>query len=285
MVRARVSTSPEFDRVTTHGDELREVLSTSALFGDGAWEEAVLRTSSRVRDRGREGWRGCRPARDPSDDLLLVVSGRLRVVLEASESDAETVLAELGRGETVGEAGLITGDPRSATVYAIRDAILATLDRESFEALCRRHPKAMMERFARRDSARMRREARGEHSRRRDFVARSHSSPRRELDSRVHRDLTRHLGALGPTACSRPLCDATLGRAGATTLALTAEDEANLVRWIGEHERANRFVLYCPDPGATRWNALSTDRRITSSSWPAGPSRARTLRRVEQRWH
>ena len=185
IVRARVGTSPEFDRVTTHGDELREVLSTSALFGDATWDEAVLQdlvaefVTVVVKGGDVVVRRG-----EQSDDLLLVVSGRLRVVLEASDGGAETVLAELGRGETVGEAGLITGDPRSATVYAIRDAILATLDRESFEALCRRHPQAMMERFAGGTLRRMIREARGERSPRRDSVARSHSSaPMRELRS------------------------------------------------------------------------------------------------------
>ena len=93
-----------------------------------AWEEAVLSDIiSELETVVVKGGEVVVRRGDPSDDLLLVVSGRLRVVLEAPETGSERVLAELGRGETVGEAGLITGDRRSATVYAIRDAILARL--------------------------------------------------------------------------------------------------------------------------------------------------------------
>jgi NTE family protein len=276
-VGSSIGTQRTFQTVVAHEDELREVLTTSALFGDVAWEEAVLsdiiRELETVVVKGGEVVvrRG-----DPSDDLLLVVSGRLKVVLEAPETGSERVLAELGRGETVGEAGLITGDRRSATVYAIRDAILARLTRESFEALCRRQPKVMMERFAGGTLRRMLREARGEQLAPPGFrgsIALVSADPGVRLAGFTE-DLTRHLGDLGATVVlTSSLGDAMLGRAGATTQALTAEDDANLVRWIGGHERSNRFVVYCPDPGATRWNALSIRQAdhvllVSRSSFP-----------------
>ena len=62
-----------------HEDELREVLSTSALFGDVAWDEAVLQdlVSEFVTVVVKGGDVVVRRG-DPSDDLLLVVSGRLQ---------------------------------------------------------------------------------------------------------------------------------------------------------------------------------------------------------------
>ncbi|MFN9956625.1 MAG: cyclic nucleotide-binding domain-containing protein, partial [bacterium] len=50
--------------------------------------------------------------------MYVVVSGRLRAT---REEDGETrTVGDIGRGETVGEMALLTGDPRSATVHALR---------------------------------------------------------------------------------------------------------------------------------------------------------------------
>ena len=52
---------------------------------------------------------------DPGDSAYIVMSGRLRVVLDL-EAGEECTLNELGRGEVLGEMALLTGDSRSATV-------------------------------------------------------------------------------------------------------------------------------------------------------------------------
>ena len=77
---------------------------------------------------------------EPADGMFVVVSGRLRVAT-TGPNGAEVVLAELGVGETVGEMAVISGEPRSATVYAIRDSQLARLSTARFEQLLERHPK------------------------------------------------------------------------------------------------------------------------------------------------
>ena len=111
------------------------------------------------------------------------------------------MIDEVGRGETVGELGLITGDRRAATVYATRDAILARLSRASFDTLCARHPHAMMERFAGGQLRRVLRAARGEGSRRQDFrgavalVAADATVPLRWFAD----ELVGRLGSIGPT--------------------------------------------------------------------------------------
>jgi len=75
----------------------------------------------------------------PGDSAYLSISGRLRVYV-AEDDGAPRVVRELGRGEVIGEMSLYTGEPRSATVVAIRDSVLARIDKSNFEALLARHP-------------------------------------------------------------------------------------------------------------------------------------------------
>jgi predicted acylesterase/phospholipase RssA/CRP-like cAMP-binding protein len=74
------------------------------------------------------------------DAMYVVLSGRLRVTIERRDG-AEEAIRELSRGETVGELALLTGEPRSATVQAIRDTELAMLSRAAFERAIRTDPK------------------------------------------------------------------------------------------------------------------------------------------------
>lgn len=78
----------------------------------------------------------------PGDSAYLSISGRLRVyVKDGREPDAEPrFVRELGRGEIMGEMSLYTGEPRSATVVAVRDSVLVRLDKQHFEALLAAHP-------------------------------------------------------------------------------------------------------------------------------------------------
>jgi len=55
----------------------------------------------------------------PSTDVLLVESGLTKVVLHAHDDDATTVVGLVGPGELLGESGVITRAPRSATIVAL----------------------------------------------------------------------------------------------------------------------------------------------------------------------
>ena len=77
----------------------------------------------------------------PGDSAYLSISGRFRVYM-AGEDGSQRAVRELGRGEVIGEMSLYTGEPRSATVVAIRDSVLARLDKPQFEAMLARSPQA-----------------------------------------------------------------------------------------------------------------------------------------------
>jgi NTE family protein/lysophospholipid hydrolase len=80
---------------------------------------------------------------DAGDGLFLVVSGRLRVSTAADST--EHVLYDLGRSAIVGEIALLTGQPRTATVRAVRDSDLLLLRLSSFTSLVGRHPVLLTE--------------------------------------------------------------------------------------------------------------------------------------------
>jgi predicted acylesterase/phospholipase RssA len=67
---------------------------------------------------------------DDADDLFVVLRGRLRAVADA-DGDPRT-LRILGPGAAIGELGLLTGAPRSASVQAVRDSTLLQLGRDRF---------------------------------------------------------------------------------------------------------------------------------------------------------
>src|SRR5581483_6214161 len=84
---------------------------------------------------------------DAADCLYLVINGRVRVVGQTQEGE-QAIDTELGPGETVGEMGLLSGAPRTATVVAIRDTLAARLDRTGFDRFVNTHPQAALRMLA-----------------------------------------------------------------------------------------------------------------------------------------
>jgi len=68
-------------------------------------------------------------AGEASDSLYVVRNGRLQVLQN------DVVVTELGRGEVVGELGLLIDAPRSASVRAVRDSTLVRLTKTQFETI------------------------------------------------------------------------------------------------------------------------------------------------------
>lgn len=66
-----------------------------------------------------------------SDSLYVVISGRLKVVLQ-DKSGHEVILHMLGPNEYFGEMAPIDTAPRSASVIAVENAELLTLSRDAF---------------------------------------------------------------------------------------------------------------------------------------------------------
>jgi NTE family protein len=77
---------------------------------------------------------------EPADALYILVSGILGVVVTTPER-GQHLIASVRSGETVGEMSLITGEPHSATIVALRDSELVVMPKEIFARLIAEQPK------------------------------------------------------------------------------------------------------------------------------------------------
>jgi SulP family sulfate permease len=76
---------------------------------------------------------------DPAASMHFVLEGRIGIFVD--RGDGRTMrLRSLGAHTTIGEMGLITGRPRSATIAAEADSVLYELTAETYERIKREHP-------------------------------------------------------------------------------------------------------------------------------------------------
>jgi NTE family protein len=78
---------------------------------------------------------------EPSDALYLLLTGTLAVIAGRSHQGG-ALLAQIHPGETVGEMGVLSERPRTATVIAIRDSQLLRIGKAAFRRLLRLEPGA-----------------------------------------------------------------------------------------------------------------------------------------------
>lgn len=191
---------------------------------------------------------------DPGDFLCLVIRGRVRVrVAGSGRNDAP--VAELGSGELVGEMAVVTGEPRTATVDAIRDTQLAKLSRAGFERFMTKHPRSAVLTVSRKLAERLRDTTAG-HARRLPSISSlaivpAHAgAPLREFCEALKSALdkfgtTLHLSSVG--------VDEHLGRAGISQAYERAGSNIRVVEWISNQEMANDYVLYEADQFLSPW--------------------------------
>jgi predicted acylesterase/phospholipase RssA/CRP-like cAMP-binding protein len=209
---------------------------------------------------------------DASDSLYIVSAGRLEVSLE--QADGEVVsLAEVGRGQVVGEMGLLTGDPRSATLRSLRDSLLLRLSKERFEELIAAHP-ALTRRIACSLSERLK-------------------------DSNIHTLRTRHAPKTfavipaGPVAPTAPFVEelvhafSRIGRTRRINAAVVREAVASgdandhtVVSWLNEQEAQYDFLVYEADLYTSDWTSRcirQADRLLAVTSF----ENAKSLNEIE----
>lgn len=120
QVLAAARDRAERTRVATH-------LAASINSSDG---DTIAQIADRVTWRVLQAGDTLFCAGDVSDGAYLLTAGRVRVHLP---EDDRTV--DIGRGEMVGESGLIAGQTRAGTVTALRDCTLARLSADDFRTL------------------------------------------------------------------------------------------------------------------------------------------------------
>jgi len=190
---------------------------------------------------------------DGDDDVYVVVNGRVRAIVD--DPDAGTrVLEESGRGSAIGELALLTGEPRAATIVAVRDSDLARLPKAAFDELLDRRPLAMMQ-LARAAAVRLRRSsqrpARGGTAP--ITIALVPAGPGVPLAAFARR-LAGALGGFGKALhVASADVDRHLVRPGAAQSADGDDSHAAIVAWLSEQEREHRHVVLEADAAWTPW--------------------------------
>jgi predicted acylesterase/phospholipase RssA/CRP-like cAMP-binding protein len=185
---------------------------------------------------------------DPSDGLCVVVSGRLQVV-RTNNDGTVIVVAEIPPGESIGEMGFFTREPRTADVIAVRDSLVVKFSTEAFERIIALHPHIV------RDLMRMQigRLNRTSHGPRATAAATSIAivplrlrTPFADVVARLAKAVGTDLH-LDSAAVDREL--------GAGTAQLPEHDpgSAQLVAWLNQHESRQRVIVYEADPEPTEW--------------------------------
>jgi NTE family protein len=80
---------------------------------------------------------------DPSDSLFLLRSGVAQAFLTSLTGSSSTTIARLRPGDVIGEVGVVTNLPRSASVIARSDAVVLELARDDVATLLTRHPRLL----------------------------------------------------------------------------------------------------------------------------------------------
>ncbi|MBI4969943.1 MAG: Crp/Fnr family transcriptional regulator [Rhodospirillales bacterium] len=78
-----------------------------------------------------------------SRDIFFVVKGKVRVV-NYSLSGREVTLGDVGEGGHFGELAALDGEPRSASVMALEDTVVASLSSDQFLKVLRDHPEVTL---------------------------------------------------------------------------------------------------------------------------------------------
>jgi predicted acylesterase/phospholipase RssA/CRP-like cAMP-binding protein len=192
---------------------------------------------------------------DRGDAWYVVTSGRLAVVEPAHDGQPERLLSEVGHGEGIGEMALLTGQPRSATVYALRDAELARFPVELVTELVATRPQltsAMLRGLA------LRVMQQSGTSRRAETTGLTltlvPASPSLDLAALARR-LTAALGRFGS---ARQVGSANLHEVGVGHDAASRPDAhptwIRVGTWLDEQSAAHRFLVLVADHAPNRWS-------------------------------
>ena len=199
---------------------------------------------------------------DPSDAMYLVLSGRLEALI-VDEARSYRVLREIGRGEPIGEMGVISGAPRSATVRALRDCILARLDGQDFTDALQALPKAglsLARKLIERLSNSNQRPSHQQQVVNLCILPVQASLQAEPLAQRLQRTLAHELGRVGRGNAvvlhTRASVDSRLGQGTVDAGLADAGRYRDLLAWLDQQEAVHAMQVFAADFHDTAWTQL-----------------------------
>ena len=189
---------------------------------------------------------------DSGDSLYVLVHGRLSVSIALPDGQKRPI-GEVSRGEIVGEMAVLTGEPRSAGVRAIRDSQLVKFSKEAFERVLGSNPKAMML-IARRLISRLRETSSATYRTTLATFAVVSLSPDIPLGDFARR-IAESFSRIGPTLhLNSDLLEGAIGRSADSTPERPRDER--VAAWLEEQEEKFQYVIYESDAGDSAWTDL-----------------------------
>ena len=225
--------------------ELAEILAEHFGLVD---EDTVIATCQTVRWQRLAADEVLFTEGEASESVFFVVRGRL-VTTRVDPTEGLVKVGELGRGDVVGEVGVLQHSPRSVTVTASRDTVVAEMSEEVFLGLIETQPRMMIGLFL--------------HALERSRSPRWHSAPSKSVavlfgpgidTEKLVAGLIDELGSFGDTRrLSGPLLERTLDHPGIANCEGGSLEEVRLSRYVHETELAADFVVVEPGDASDRW--------------------------------
>ncbi|MEM7132287.1 MAG: cyclic nucleotide-binding and patatin-like phospholipase domain-containing protein [Chloroflexota bacterium] len=211
-------------------------------------------------------------AGEASDALYVVINGCLRII-PAPNQLAEQVIRktenpplEAGSGQIVGEIGIISGEPRTATIIAVRETLLGRLGAEEFYRLLQKHPQELLHFTSGRIAADYRNKTIRSENKRNSLntVALFPVGPDVPLAAFVQQ-LTQALSRYGSALhIDDQLTNRALGESGIAHTPLTSAVDSRLALWFGEQEANHDYLIY------------ASNAALSEVSTPSAPEHAAT---------
>ena len=205
-----------------------------------------------------------------------MVTGRLQ--LTAINDGAQTLDVSVGRGDIVGELGIIEQAPRSAAATATRDSTLARLSEEAFETLTGRYPKLMLQVFRKILTRVMRPNLSAPEA---GMIAVAVLSPNADVD--MVRSISREIESHGPTLfLDREQVSRFFNRRGVVDADAGTAEQARHDELLHEADVTHRWVVLETDPTLTTWSrrALRSADRVVLVTSPFPDEREHELIRA-----
>ncbi len=223
-------------RDTVYPEALRERLRSFPLL-NAVGDAALHRLLSEANWFGLPGGMLLDREGENNHALFLVVTGSLGVFVE-DDSGGRRLVAHIPAGETVGEMSLVSGEPHSAQVVALRDTELLRVSAEAFDALIARHPRVMFNLM-------------------RLLVHRLQETTRRPVDRarpKTFAVIPLQEG-LGDEPIARRIA-ATLVEMGSRAAVLDVSSADKSAEWFNAFEMAHDVVFYRGDGPDSAWTQL-----------------------------
>ena len=190
---------------------------------------------------------------EQGDALYFLVRGRLQAWAAGPDGkERGTFLNEIVPGDSVGELSLLTNAPRAVGIQAIRDSLLISIDRASFESLAQQFPALALKlagnvaRLLQSKSDRARPSTRNLKT-----LCLLHMDGHEET-ARLGRKLAEEIGREGSTLVLDPARLAGLGAPGGGALGQSGH-VPELAHWVHDQEDRHRFLLFLCNPKDEAW--------------------------------